>query len=163
MSKVSPGEPSNAAPDSCVASTLLDTIKHQAELVLSELGHGKAATLSLLPSDAYLDTEDLYNDDRQLARVAAAEDNHRDVDFLSAVLVNKPLCTTLSLRADDIHRTMRICEGLTINFLHDLGDSDQGVCSCPVLCSSAARFCVQFLNTLGAMHADSSERKALRV
>lgn len=119
-----------ARSDSCTASSLVDTIKQQAEVVLSELKCAPPATPVVLPSYGRQDTANICWCDKKLDLEAPEANQHGDVGFLSAVLANEPLCTALGLRADNVQRTMLMCEGLTIKFLHDLGHTDQGVRSC---------------------------------
>ena len=121
-------------PGSCFASYLLEAVKQQAEVVLSDLSHDKSATPSIVPSGVDQELATAYCGDKQLALVAPEAEQNEDVDFLSAVQVNTPLCTALRLREEDLQRTMRICEGLTVNLLHDLGDTRQGVRSSPLCC-----------------------------
>lgn len=61
-----------------------------------------------------------------LAQVGAEVGPLVDADFLRAVLANEPMCMELHLRADEAQHTMLLCESLAINFLFDLGRTDQG-------------------------------------
>ena len=106
---------------------MIDTIRQQAEWMLSELRCSEPGLPYRMRCGGDQTDERISWDDKELKSIARDVDFYGEFHSLSDVLAHIPSDSSQHFRADDVHRTMLLCEGLAINFLYDHGDTDAGV------------------------------------